>query len=124
MSWYRIYATMIDDGEHNPDKDTFIVLQVKLDENHQVNPKAQAFGYTREWDEESGAYSKYPFILDYRSQSRIAGKMNYGGWDTESDNHLNIYDKAIKENELFTWFEDLESTSEQVIYRIDKVSTI
>ena len=115
---------MIDDGEHTPDKDTVIVLQVKLDEKNQIDPKVQSFGYTREWDEESDKYFKYPFILCYQNQTKISGKMDYCGWDIESDNRLNIYDKTINEDELFTWFDSLSSMSEQVVYQINKVTAI
>jgi hypothetical protein len=114
---------MIDDGEHNEDNETIIVLQVKLDQNNMIRRDSEVFGYTQERDEETNSYQKYTFILDVESSEAVMGKMNYGGWDNETDNRLNIHEKEIKTNELFTWFESLESKSEQVIYRINHLTS-
>ena len=115
---------MIDDGEHNSDENTVIVLQVKLDEYNRINSNSQVFGYTQEWSEDSNSYLKYTFILDFEQAKAVQGKMNYCGWDNKTDNRLNIHKKEIKENELFTWFESLEEDGEQVVYKIDRVSHI
>jgi len=84
---------MIDDGEHNADKNTVIVLQVKLDENNRIMRNSQVFGYSQEWDEETNQYLKYTFILDAEISKVIIGKMNYGGWAINADNRLNIHEK-------------------------------
>ena len=84
MACYRIYSTMIDDGSHQADKNTSIVIHAKLNNEGSLDSEMEAFGYSKAWDEESG-YQKYPFILKYEQSREQSGKFDFAGWDSETD---------------------------------------
>ncbi len=122
MACYRIYSTMIDDGSHQADKETSIVIHAKLNNEGSLDSEMEAFGYAKAWDEESG-YQKYPFILKHEQGKKQSGKFDFAGWDNETDDRTNIFLKTIKEGETFTYFEMTEGEAETV-YRIDSVLEI
>jgi len=122
MSCYRIYSTMIDDGDHQPDEKTTIIIHAKLDEEEKIDSQMEAFGYSNAWDGEVG-YQKYPFILKYQGNQKITGKFDFAGWDSETDDRTNLYDKTIKKGETFTYFE-VSAGGTETVYRIESVLEI
>lgn len=124
MKWLRIFSTLIDDGEHQSDDKCHLVINVKINKNKKIEQNIEFFGYQRDWDEDSGTYLKYPFILEFAKREKVTGKINYGGWDNKSDNRINIFNKEIKINETYTFFEFADGVEREYIYRITNVSPI
>jgi hypothetical protein len=63
-------------------------------------------------------------MLEFDKRKKITGKINYGGWDNESDNRLNIFDKKIKRNETYTFFEFVDGIRREYVYLITNVTPI
>ena len=128
MAWYRIFSTMAEEnGERAEDGNTKIVMHVRLDDDNRIDRRIQTFGYCQEYDEDNDNYLKYPFILEFDDRNE-AGIIDYAGWELNSQNRLNIYNKVIKENEYFTRFEDRDEmglrANNEYIYIIDRVVPI
>ncbi|MCI5210389.1 MAG: hypothetical protein D3910_16735 [Candidatus Electrothrix sp. ATG2] len=119
MFWVRIYATMIDDGDHQADKQETIVVMTRLHDDYRIDRSIQGFGYVQEYTEESDSYVKYPFIFDAQNRGQRAS-LNYEGWDPDSITEINILDKKVREEEVFTLFVDRE----EYVYRIDHVTVL
>ena len=75
MKWLRIFSTLIDDGEHQSDDKCHLVINVKINKNKKIEQNIEFFGYQRDWDEDSGTYLKYPFILELSIASGCAANI-------------------------------------------------
>jgi hypothetical protein len=122
MGCYRIYSTMIDDGDHQPDSKTTIVIHAKLTDEGKLDSQMEAFGYSNAWDEEVG-YQKYPFMLKHQGNRKQTGKFDFAGWDSETDHRTNLFEKTIRKGETFTYFE-VSSGGAETVYRIESVLEI
>ena len=120
MIWVRIYSSMIDDGDHQPDKKEVVVILTRLKDNYEIDTDVQGFGYVQEWTDESESYQKYPFVFDVLKNKKGMARLNYEGWDPKEILEVNIASKEIREKEVFTLF----SGEKEYTYRIDRVSVL
>ena len=114
----RIVAVHAGDRDDPQDEGWKIVFDGVIDKNGYLE-KQWYFGYSREPDEESQIYEKWPFILIMHGH-RHGFEFGAGAEDDHFE-YTNIFDKQIRINTLFTRGESGDESTYKVI-RIDPLT--
>lgn len=73
MIHVRIVATCDDDNGQ-----TIVIVGFLTEERH-LRPKAEAFGYVKDWTDEVKTYVRFPFILE--PMDSVCAMLGWGGFD-------------------------------------------
>lgn len=100
MTHTRIVAS------YDGDKTQKIVIVGSVSADGHLRPKAEAFGYVTDWDDESNCNLRYPFILEPIDQG--VAMLNWGGFDA-TQTSIDIMGRRLVKGETFTRRESGES---------------
>lgn len=102
MQTCRIVATC------DSDKKQTIVIHARMDSLGHLHPKAEAFGYVKDWIEDSSNYLRHPFILEPLGGSEAM--LSWGGFD-DTASVIDVMGRRLVKGEKFRRRQDGESWS-------------
>ena len=102
MPLVRVICEMVEDLDNYADPKSIIVLNVILNRANYIKTEIQSFGYNKCWTENRKTYKEYPFILKLDGLSSGWGRLDYGGFDEDADDQINLIHQPIRRNTEFT----------------------
>ncbi len=121
MPLVRVSCQMTEDQNYDEDPQSIIVLYVALGPDNRLNTKIQSIGYNRCWTENGRVYKRYPFILDLNGVPPEWGRLDYGGFDEDSDDRINLIGRSISCDTEFTFSERRDGEETQYTYVVKRV---